>query len=84
MEKAKAVLDSVLENIVKAVGDNGQPTLPSFKDTNKITLPGFGSFEKIIRAPRVCRNPQTGETMKIGERAGVKFKPGVIFKKALK
>ena len=65
-------VDAVVESIKRAVVD-GQT----------VTLPGFGSFEKRLRAPRTARNPQTGDTMKIPAVAVPVFRPGAGFKEAV-
>ncbi len=42
----------------------------------RINLVGFGSFSVIDRAPRVGRNPKTGEQLTIPSRRRIKFCPG--------
>jgi DNA-binding protein HU-beta len=39
-------------------------------------LAGFGSFSIVKRAPRLGRNPKTGEEVPIPARRVVKFRPG--------
>lgn len=46
----------------------------------KVTLPGFGTFERRERAAREGRNPQTGETLKIAKSKVPAFKAGATFK----
>jgi DNA-binding protein HU-beta len=46
----------------------------------KVTLPGFGTFEKRERAARTARNPQTGESVKVKKTNVPAFKPGTGFK----
>ena len=46
------------------------------KKGDKITVPGYASFEKASRAARTGRNPQTGETIKIAASKTVKIKTG--------
>jgi len=46
------------------------------KKDGKVTLVGFGTFQKSRRKARKGRNPQTGETIKIKARNVVKFKAG--------
>jgi len=36
-------------------------------------------LEIVERAPRLGRNPKTGEEVKIGKRKSVKFRPGKAF-----
>jgi DNA-binding protein HU-beta len=46
----------------------------------KVTLPGFGTFERRERAAREGRNPQTGETLRIAKSKVPAFKAGATFK----
>ena len=66
---ALEAIDAVLDNIVHAVikGD-------------KASLVGFGTFEKVKRAARNGRNPQTGAVVKIAATSVPKFKAGAEFK----
>ena len=66
---ALEAIDAVLDNIVHAVikGD-------------KVSLVGFGTFEKVKRAARNGRNPQTGAVVKIAATSVPKFKAGAEFK----
>lgn len=43
---------------------------------DEISFLGFGKFEVTERAARTCRNPQTGEEMKVEAKKAVKFKAG--------
>ncbi len=60
-KKAMAFLATIEEVLVK--GD-------------EISFLGFGKFEVTERAARTCRNPQTGEEMKVEAKKAVKFKAG--------
>lgn len=42
----------------------------------EVSFLGFGKFEVAERAARTCRNPQTGEEMKVEAKKAVKFKAG--------
>lgn len=42
----------------------------------RIEIRGFGSFSLHYRAPRVGRNPKTGETVKLEAKYVPHFKPG--------
>lgn len=42
----------------------------------KVHLPGILSVERVERAARTGRNPQTGEVLEIPARLGVKATPG--------
>ena len=48
----------------------------------KVSVPGWISFEQVIRAARKGRNPQTGEEIKIKASKVLKFKPAAQLKKA--
>ena len=47
----------------------------------KVTLPGFGTFEKRERAARTARNPQTGESIKVKKTSVPGFKSYVASSK---
>jgi DNA-binding protein HU-beta len=51
---------------------------------DKVTLPGFISFERVQRAARTGRNPQTGETMQVPASKAVKVSAGAALKRAAK
>lgn len=63
---AAAALDSFTANVTKALK----------KKDGKVTLVGFGTFQKVRRKARKGRNPQTGEEIKIKAANVVKFRPG--------
>ncbi len=48
----------------------------AMQEGERITLVGFGSFSVVDRAPRVGRNPKTGQKVPIPQRRVVKFRPG--------
>ena len=74
---AKAVMDALFNTerglIVK-----------SLKKGDKVTLTGFGSFERRARNARKARNPQTGDTIKIRAKKVPAFKAGASFKEAVR
>ena len=70
---ASAALDSFTANVVKALK----------KKDGKVTLVGFGTFQKVRRKSRKGRNPQTGEEIKIKAANVVKFKAGKKLKDAV-
>ncbi len=53
------------------------------KKDGKLTLVGFGTFQKVRRKARKGRNPQTGEPIKIKASNAVKFKPGKALRDAI-
>jgi DNA-binding protein HU-beta len=62
---ATAAIDSLIEGITS-----------SLKKGQRVTLVGFGTFAPSTRKARTGRNPQTGETIKIKAKTGVRFKVG--------
>ncbi|WP_028583401.1 HU family DNA-binding protein [Desulfogranum mediterraneum] len=67
--------------ISKAAAERGLNEMLSMmssamEDGDRVTLAGFGSFSVVDRAPRVGRNPKTGEVVPIPPRKAVKFRPG--------
>ena len=53
------------------------------KGADKLTIPGFISFEQVKRAARTGRNPQTGEPVKIKASKVPGFKAGKALKDAI-
>ena len=47
---------------------------------NKVTIPGFGTFEKRHREARTGRNPSTGDSVEIAASDVPAFKAGKGFK----
>lgn len=53
------------------------------KNGDKITFPGFGTFDVKERAARTGRNPQTGKALKIPASRVAHFKMGSKLKETL-
>ena len=70
---AGTALDSFMANVTKALK----------KKNGKVTLVGFGTFQKMRRKARKGRNPQTGDPIKIKASNVVKFRPGKKLKDAI-
>jgi DNA-binding protein HU-beta len=71
-KEADTVLSAAIDTIVAAV-----------KDGDKVTLVGFGSFEKRERKEREGRNPKTGESMTIAATTVPAFSAGKAFKETV-
>jgi len=56
----------------------------SVGDGTKVSIPGWLSVERIHRAARAGRNPQTGEAIQIKASYGVKVSAGSKLKAAAK
>ncbi|MGL9760331.1 MAG: integration host factor subunit beta [Symbiopectobacterium sp.] len=63
----------VVEDAVKEMLEQMVATLA---DGNRIEIRGFGSFSLHYRAPRVGRNPKTGEKVELESKYVPHFKPG--------
>ena len=57
-----------------------RPIVRAVNKGESVTITGFGVFEKRRRAPRVARNPRTGETVKVRATSVPAFRPGAQFK----
>lgn len=66
---ATAVLEATLSEIQNAVTKG-----------DKVSLTGFGVFERRARAARMARNPRTGEAVKVKKTTVPAFRPGAGFK----
>ncbi|PIQ41066.1 MAG: integration host factor subunit beta, partial [Thalassolituus sp. CG17_big_fil_post_rev_8_21_14_2_50_53_8] len=62
-----------VELAVKTLLDHMSQTLSSGE---RIEIRGFGSFSLHYRAPRMGRNPKTGETVDLKGKFVPNFKPG--------
>ncbi|WP_435058030.1 HU family DNA-binding protein [Streptomyces sp. bgisy060] len=54
------------------------------KGDEKVTIPGFLTFERTQRSARTARNPQTGAPIEIPAGFGVKVSAGSKLKEAAK
>ncbi|GAB2617155.1 HU family DNA-binding protein [Streptomyces capparidis] len=70
--------DAVLAAFAEVVGD------VVAKGDEKVTIPGFLTFERTERAARKARNPQTGEEIQIPAGFSVKVSAGSKLKEAAK
>jgi integration host factor subunit beta len=64
--QTKEIVQLVFNGIIETLVEKG-----------RIELRNFGVFEVKKRKPRQARNPRTGETVMVPERAVVTFKPGL-------
>lgn len=63
------VVEALL-SIVKATVASGE----------RVSISGFGTFQKQHRNPRLARNPRTGEAVKVPATVAPHFRPGKDFK----
>lgn len=66
---ATAAVEGLIDTIVRAVNKG-----------ESVTITGFGVFEKRLRAPRVARNPRTGDSVEVEATTVPWFRPGQQFK----
>ena len=65
-KEAGCICWQVFDALIEAVACNGG-----------MNWPGLGKFERVERAARKGRNPQTGETIDITAKNAVKFTPAI-------
>ena len=70
---AGKALDSFCDGVTKALK----------KKNGKVTLVGFGTFQKVRRKARKGRNPQTGQEILLDARRVLTFKPSLVLKNVL-
>lgn len=67
--EAARALNAVVETITSTVSTG-----------EKVSVTGFGVFEKIDRPARTVRNPRTGERKEASATSVVRFRPGTDLK----
>ncbi|MEV7928585.1 HU family DNA-binding protein [Kitasatospora sp. NPDC088779] len=77
-EVSKNDADAVLSAFAEIVGEVVR------KGDEKLTIPGFLTFERTHRAARTARNPQTGEPIEIAAGYSAKVTAGSKLKAAAK
>ncbi|WP_037677611.1 HU family DNA-binding protein [Streptomyces griseus] len=68
-QQAADAVDAVLDAIVRATVAG-----------ERVSVTGFGSFEKVERPARYARNPQTGERVRVKKTSVPRFRAGQGFK----
>ncbi|MGW1364491.1 HU family DNA-binding protein [Streptomyces chartreusis] len=77
-EVSRKDADAVLAALAEVTGE------VVAKGDEKITIPGFLTFERTHRAARTARNPQTGDPIQIPAGYSVKVSAGSKLKEAAK
>ncbi len=67
--EATTAIEVIVDTILREVAAGGS-----------VGITGFGTFERIDRAPRTGRNPRTGEPVPIDATSAPRFRPGTYFK----
>ena len=75
--KETKLTQKAISEVLAATVDTIQATV---KKGDKVTLVGFGTFERRNRAARTGRNPQTGKEIKIAAKKVPAFSAGKKFK----
>ncbi|MGH3779260.1 MAG: HU family DNA-binding protein [Pseudonocardiaceae bacterium] len=69
---AAAAVAALVDVVVRTVNDG-----------DRVTITGFGVFEKRARAARTARNPRTGEAVTIQQTDVPAFRPGTVFREVV-
>jgi DNA-binding protein HU-beta len=72
------IAKSTVDEVLKGMTDVVEATVAAGDD--KILIPGFVSFQRVKRAARTGRNPQTGEVLQIPASRTVKVTAGARLK----
>lgn len=70
--QAALAVESMVDLVLRQVASGGS-----------VTITGFGTFERVQRAPRTGRNPRTGEPVPIAGTTSPRFRPGAYFKEVV-
>ena len=70
---SKRILDVILEDVLNII-------ITNLKNSKKVKISNFGTFEIRYKKKRIGRNPKTKEEKIISERNVVLFKPSKDFK----
>jgi len=71
------------EDVEQSAGQILDALMKHLAQHGRIEIRGFGTFSIRTRAARISRNPKTGETVSVPDRAFVHFKPGKLLKEAV-
>jgi DNA-binding protein HU-beta len=74
--ESKRTVTDVVEGFIDEVTNQ-------VKKGERVSIPGFGTFERRNRSARTARNPQTGEEIQVKATKVPAFKPGAGFKGAV-
>ncbi len=64
----KAQIDKLLGGLLETI-------VEALVAGNTVILRGFGTFEPVQTAPRVARNPATGEPVQVPAKTKIRFRP---------
>ena len=72
-EKCSYIENKEVENVVQIVFSE---IISGLTVGNRVEIRGFGSFSIKSRAPRIARNPRTGQDVEVGSKLLPYFKAG--------
>lgn len=58
----------------KAVSEFLNLFIAQVQTTDKITIPGFGTFKHVVKPAHKARNPITGKPVQVAKKTVLKFK----------
>lgn len=64
-------VDAFLASVLRAVAHG-----------DRVSFPGFGTFERRVRSPRAARNPRTGAPIRVPATPVPAFRPARAFRDA--
>lgn len=73
-------LDLPKATVTKVINSYHKTVQVAMSEGDKVTLPGFGTFQVSERKERSGRNPRTGEPLLIAKGRIPRFKPGKALK----
>ncbi len=72
----KTAAGKAIESVIKCIAEG-------IKEEDTVTISGFGTFSRKLRAARTGVNPSTGESMQIKASKTVGFKPSQSLKESV-
>ena len=78
--KHSNLTEQEIESLVSLILSEISNTLIS---GDRVELRGFGAFSIRTREARKARNPRTGETVEVGERKSIYYRPGKELKEQI-
>ena len=83
IDKVASELESTKSDAGKAVDAVIEAIVLGVKDDSKVTIAGFGTFQKKLRAARTGINPATKQPIEIKATTTCAFKPAPAMKDTL-
>ena len=75
-ELTKKTVALIVDAVFTEMGDYFIRSRVSRNQGARLTYPGFGTFSKRRRPPRMVKNPKTGVPITIPQQATITFSPG--------